>query len=67
MGKEITDRVLKLATKAGFFELFWEGVGRGMTQREAYEAVEAEHVEVFRRRRYATWESFRAVMYRGRR
>lgn len=63
---EITERVLKLATRAGFFELFWEEVGKGLTYRRAYELVEGEHAGVFGRRRYASYESFRTGLYRKR-
>ena len=62
---EITERVLKLATKAGFFALFWEEVGMGRTYRAAYELLEAEHAAAFGRRRYASFESFKVGVYRG--
>ena len=54
-----------MMTREGFFELFWEEVGKGLTYKEAYERVEGEHVEVLGRRRYASFESFRVGLYRG--
>ena len=61
---KIPDSVLKLMTKEGFMELFWEQVASGMTYRKAYEEVEHEHESVFRKRRYSNFESFERVLYR---
>ena len=61
---KIPDSVLKLMTKESFMELFWEQVASGMTYRKAYEEVEREHENVFRKRRYSNFESFKRVLYR---
>lgn len=59
---ELTPRVLKMTTKTGFVELFWEAVNADQQQRtheEIYNILEKEYMSVFHRRRYASFNSFR--------
>ncbi len=63
---EITPRILKMTTKRGFIELFYEelykemrGGKAGKTQKEIYESLETEYMRAFKRRRYASFNSFR--------
>lgn len=62
--ERIPDNVLKLMTKEGFIELFWSKVVSGMTYRKAYEEVEANHEQAFKKHRYSNFESFKRVLYR---
>ena len=63
---EITPRLLKMATKRGFIEVFNDELmnemkaGKaGKTQVEIYEGLEKEYERAFKRRRYASFNSFR--------
>lgn len=59
---ELTPRLLKMTTKMGFVELFWEAVNNANerhTHEEIYNKLEEEYQQVFHRRRYASFNSFR--------
>lgn len=59
---ELTDRMLRMMTKQGFTELFWEELGKGggdERHEDVYERLEREYVAAFGRRRYASFGSFR--------
>lgn len=59
---ELTPRILKMTTKNGFTELFWEVVNNDASKRtheEIYNILEKEYMSVFHRRRYASFNSFR--------
>ena len=59
---ELTPRILKMTTKAGFVELFWEAVNADQqqhTHEELYDILEKEYQQVFKRRRYTSFKSFR--------
>ncbi len=59
---ELTPRVLKMTTKMGFVELFWEAVNvdqQQHTHEEIYDMLEREYQQVFKRRRYTSFKSFR--------
>lgn len=63
---EITPRILKMTTKRGFIELFNDELHEemrkgkeGKTQKEIYETLELEYMRAFKRRRYASFNSFR--------
>ncbi len=64
MMDKIPDSILKLMTKEGFMELFWSKVTSGITYRKAYEEVEVDHEQAFKKRRYSNFESFKRVLYR---
>ena len=59
---ELTHRILKMTTKTGFVELFWEAVNADQqqhTHEEIYDILEKEYQQVFKRRRYTSFKSFR--------
>ena len=59
---ELTPRFLKMTTKTGFVELFWEAVNADQqqhTHEEIYDILEKEYQQVFKRRRYTSFKSFR--------
>ena len=59
---ELPPRILKMTTKTGFVELFWEVVNADQQQRtheEIYNILEKEYMSVFHRRRYSSFNSFR--------
>lgn len=63
---EITPRLLKMTTKKGFIEIFNDELIKemkagkaGKTQIEIYENMEKEYITAFKRRRYASFNSFR--------
>lgn len=59
---ELTSRLLKMTTKTGFVDLFWEAVNNDnerRTHEEIYNKLEEEYQRVFHRRRYASFYSFR--------
>lgn len=62
--EKIPDSVLKLMTKEGFMELFWQKVVSGKTYKRAYEEMEEEHFGIFGKRKYASYESFKVILYR---
>lgn len=57
----ITARAIRMTTKEGFIDLFWESVRahKDKTHKEIYEDLEQEFEAVFGRRRYASFGSFR--------
>ena len=59
---ELPPRILKMTTKTGFVELFWEAVNADQqqhTHEEIYDKLEREYQQVFKRRRYTSFKSFR--------
>ena len=59
---ELTPRILTMTTKTGFVELFWEAVNADQqqhTHEEIYDILEKEYQQVFKRRRYTSFKSFR--------
>ena len=59
---ELTPRILKMTTKTGFVELFWEAVNADQqqhTHEEIYDILEKEYQQVFKRRRYTSFKSSR--------
>lgn len=59
---ELTPRILNMTTKTGFVELFWEAVNADQqqhTHEEIYDILEKEYQQVFKRRRYTSFKSFR--------
>lgn len=59
---ELTPRILKMTTKTGFVELFWEAVNADSSNtpnEEIYDKLEREYQQVFKRRRYTSFKSFR--------
>ena len=59
---ELTPRILKMTTMTGFVELFWEAVNADQqqhTHEEIYDILEKEYQQVFKRRRYTSFKSFR--------
>ena len=59
---ELKPRILKMTTKTGFVELFWEAVNADQqqhTHEEIYDILEKEYQQVFKRRRYTSFKSFR--------
>ena len=59
---ELTPRIQKMTTKTGFVELFWEAVNADQqqhTHEEIYDILEKEYQQVFKRRRYTSFKSFR--------
>ena len=55
---ELTPRILKMR----FVELFWEAVNADQqqhTHEEIYDKLEREYQQVFKRRRYTSFKSFR--------
>ena len=59
---ELPPRIRKMTTKTGFVELFWEAVNADQqqhTHEEIYDKLEREYQQVFKRRRYTSFKSFR--------
>lgn len=62
---KVTDRQIRMISKSGFIEVFWESLKEGrksdpkLTQQHCYEFIEKEYQEAFHRRRYANFISFR--------
>lgn len=58
--RKITERCIRMMTKQGFVEVFWETLkDTKMTHEECYEVLEKEYVSAFSRRRYSNFMSFR--------
>lgn len=51
--------VPELSTCSGFINRFYKLLPLYTTQQEAYEALEREHSEIFGRKKYASFESFK--------
>lgn len=62
----IAARHIRMMTKQGFTDLFFEELARRrkvdntVTHEAVYEDLEAEYISVFCQRRYANFESFRS-------
>lgn len=52
-------------TTRGFDELFFHFLEPTMTHTDAYEKAEQVHEQYFHTRKYSSYESFKAVQYRG--
>ena len=55
MGKD----VLSLLSADGFVREFWDKAKEHKTLKGAYEAVEKDHIELFGKRKYSDYNSFR--------
>jgi hypothetical protein len=56
----IDRRTLQIITPVGFYSRFTEVLQEGdRTHEQAYEVVEAKHVELFGKRHYSNFDSFR--------
>jgi hypothetical protein len=56
---KVTARHIRMISRQGFIELFWEGLKDWQTHEECYEALEREYKSAFGKRRYANFISFR--------
>lgn len=62
----ISARHIRMMTKQGFTDLFWEELARRrkidftITHEVVYEDLENEYIDIFKQRRYANFESFRS-------
>lgn len=55
----VTEKHIRMISRQGFIELFWETLSEGQTHEEAYESLEREYKAAFGKRRYANFISFR--------
>lgn len=60
----IPESALSLLDQEGYMKRFYECLGEGMGDKQAYEKVEGEHLEHFRRHKYSNYLSFRVVRKR---
>ena len=51
--------MIKIYSATGFVREFWEKVKEHKTLKSAYETVEKEHIEIFGKRKYSDYNSFR--------
>ena len=51
--------MIRIYSATGFVREFWEKVKEHKTLKSAYESVEKEHVEIFGKRKYSDYNSFR--------
>lgn len=60
---EIPDRHLKMLTREGFNEIYDEYRAKDKTSNNSdiWEQVEAEHLAIFKRHKYKSYDSFRKV------
>ena len=56
--------IRQLSTVEGFIERYFHNLGMCETQLDAYELTEKEHEQMFERRRYTCYDSFRVVKNR---
>lgn len=56
--------VQKLYTRRGYFNRFYEIRLKYDSNKEAYEALEIEHENIFGRQRYSSYESFRTNKFK---
>ena len=52
-------------TSEGFDGLFFNELKTSITHVEAYEKAEEVHYSYFEKRKYSSYESFKAIMYRN--
>lgn len=61
----ISQRLIRMVTKRGFADLFWEDLIRlrkendKVTHEEVYEMLEQEYEATYGQRRYSSYQSFR--------
>jgi len=58
------EKIRQLSTVRGFVQAYFAKLKDATTQPEAYEMVETEHLEIFNRRKYSNYDSFRVVKNR---
>jgi len=51
--------MIRIYSATGFVREFWEKVKEHKTLKSAYESVEKEHIEIFGKRKYSDYNSFR--------
>ena len=51
--------MIRIYSANGFVREFWEKVKEHKTLKSAYESVEKEHIEIFGKRKYSDYNSFR--------
>lgn len=51
--------MIRIYSATGFVREFWDKVKEHKTLKSAYESVEKEHVEIFGKRKYSDYNSFR--------
>tara|TARA_R110000868_G_scaffold136867_2_gene350005 strand:- start:646 stop:846 length:201 start_codon:yes stop_codon:yes gene_type:complete len=51
--------MIRIYSANGFVREFWEKVKEHKTLKSAYESLEREHIEIFGKRKYSDYNSFR--------
>ena len=51
--------MIRIYSATGFVREFWEKVKEHKTLKSAYESVEKEHIQIFGKRKYSDYNSFR--------
>ena len=51
--------MIKIYSATGFVREFWDKVKEHKTLKSAYESVEKEHIQIFGKRKYSDYNSFR--------
>tara|TARA_R110002095_G_scaffold209678_2_gene196418 strand:+ start:430 stop:630 length:201 start_codon:yes stop_codon:yes gene_type:complete len=51
--------MIRIYSATGFVREFWEKVKEHKTLKSAYESLEREHIEIFGKRKYSDYNSFR--------
>ena len=51
--------MIRIYSATGFVREFWDKVKDHKTLKSAYESVEKEHIEIFGKRKYSDYNSFR--------
>ena len=51
--------MIRIYSATGFVREFWEKVKEHKTLKSAYESFEKEHIEIFGKRKYSDYNSFR--------
>ena len=51
--------MIRIYSATGFVNEFWEKVKEHKTLKSAYESLEKEHIEIFGKRKYSDYNSFR--------
>lgn len=64
MDQKLEPQFARLVKTGGFIKCFWEQCSYFKLQEDAYEATETIYKSVFGVRKYKTFDSFRAVMYK---
>lgn len=62
--KTYEPHILKLHTKQGFIERYYNLLQDYPTNEQAYEAAERQHSNYFGQRRYSDYDSFRVILSR---